>query len=139
MTGAGLPLHASGESQALGWIEGKLRDAVLAGSGSGGGAAAAAAAASGGVLRREAGASGGGHGAGGGDGVAGVVLVREAVEVKNSCPFVYKGQRKARKRGINIHVGWDGVCACVCCGRSCCVGMGYTGCRCAVLCLRPCA
>lgn len=103
MTGAGLPLHASGESQALGWIEGKLRDAVLAGSGSGGGAAAAAAAASGGVLRREAGASGGGHGAGGGDGVAGVVLVREAVEVKNSCPFVYKGQRKARKRGINIH------------------------------------
>lgn len=84
----------------MSWIEGKLREAVCVG---GGGGAATA----------QVGASNGGHGvdggSGGGDGVAGVVVVREAVEVKNSCPFVYKGQRKARKRGVNIHVGRCGV------------------------------
>ncbi|KAG2432131.1 hypothetical protein HXX76_009057 [Chlamydomonas incerta] len=35
--------------------------------------------------------------------VAAVVRVREVVEVKNHCPFVYKDQRKARKRGVVIN------------------------------------
>ncbi|GIL82547.1 hypothetical protein Vretifemale_11369 [Volvox reticuliferus] len=36
------------------------------------------------------------------DDVVAVIPLREVVEVKNHCPFVYKGQRKARKRGLVI-------------------------------------
>ncbi|GIL42520.1 hypothetical protein Vafri_482 [Volvox africanus] len=32
--------------------------------------------------------------------VVAIIPLREVVEVKNHCPFVYKGQRKARKRGL---------------------------------------
>ncbi|GLI70675.1 hypothetical protein VaNZ11_015615 [Volvox africanus] len=39
------------------------------------------------------------------DDVMAVIPLREVVEVKNHCPFVYKGQRKARKRGLVLDYG----------------------------------
>ncbi|PNW76449.1 hypothetical protein CHLRE_11g467596v5 [Chlamydomonas reinhardtii] len=47
--------------------------------------------------------SGSGSSSGGTEDVAAVVRIREVVEVKNHCPFVYKDQRKARKRGVVIN------------------------------------
>ncbi|KAG2498610.1 hypothetical protein HYH03_003359 [Edaphochlamys debaryana] len=96
-----LPLYDSGTGEAVEWLAAQL----------GGGAAAAAAAgvqlggsvpAPSGSGHSAEGAGAGGGGSGGGGDVAAVVRYREIVEVKNHCPFLYKGQRKARKRGINI-------------------------------------
>ncbi|KAG2439062.1 hypothetical protein HYH02_006589 [Chlamydomonas schloesseri] len=91
-SGQAPPLHCNTTEEAEVWLVQELlrRPASLS-------AATAAATAS------PVSSSGSSDGSSTGGGVAAVVRIREVVEVKNHCPFVYKDQRKARKRGVVIN------------------------------------
>ncbi|PNH10989.1 hypothetical protein TSOC_002208 [Tetrabaena socialis] len=78
----------------------QLQEGSSCGDGGGGGCTA------GGLqgAQGSAGDAGSGQGGSGDDGeVAAVVRLREVVEVKNHCPFVFKGQRAAQRRGVTIN------------------------------------
>ncbi|GLC35108.1 hypothetical protein PLESTM_000280300 [Pleodorina starrii] len=116
------PLFASGSEEAVEWLVGELMRppndqggaAAAAPSASASFPASALLASASALSGLQLGVAAEGHPAGGGsaaavgmgmgcsqgDDVAAIVRLREIVEVKNHCPFVYKGQRKARKRGV---------------------------------------